>query len=267
MEPKIKAVVFDWAGTVVDYGSLAPVKAFEKVFREEGIHLTDEEIRKPMGLSKREHIRKLFEIPWVSNHWVETYNRKPSEEDIDVLYREFESTLFKILPDFSEPISGSVQVVDDLRRMGIKIGSTTGYTTEMIETVAKTAKTFGFEPDTVVTSDNFPGGRPYPWMCYQTAIDLQVYPMNRMVKVGDTVTDIQEGINAGMWTVAIVKGSNELGLSRQQVEEMDPVRLKELMEIVEENFYEAGADFVIDEIGGFVEVIEEIDKGSLIKDT
>ena len=257
---RINAVVFDWAGTVVDYGSLAPVKAFKEAYRKKGIHLADEEIRKPMGLSKREHIRKLFDIPDVSSHWVELYNRKPNEEDVNVLYDEFESTLFKILPNYSEPIPGAVQVVEDLRRMGIKIGSTTGYTTHMIRTVAETARSFGYEPDTVVTPDNFPGGRPYPWMCYQNAIDLQVYPMKSMVKVGDTVTDIEEGINAGMWTVGVIKGSNELGLSRQKVEEMESTQLEKKMKTVEEKFYEAGADFVIGEISELVGIIKEINK-------
>lgn len=257
---RINAVVFDWAGTVVDYGSLAPVKAFKEAYRKKGIHLTDEEIRKPMGMSKREHIRKLFDIPDVSSHWVELYNRKPNEEDVNVLYDEFESTLFKILPNYSEPIPGTVQVVEELRRIGIKIGSTTGYTREMINTVAKTAKSFGYEPDTVVTSDKLPGGRPYPWMCYQNAIDLQIYPMSQMVKVGDTITDIKEGINAGMWTVGVIKGGNELGFSKQQVENMEPAQLKRSMRTVEEKFYKAGVDFVIGEISELVGVIEEINK-------
>lgn len=52
MSIRIEAVIFDWAGTVVDYGCFAPVEAFRQAFEEAGIHPAVEEIRKPMGLSQ-----------------------------------------------------------------------------------------------------------------------------------------------------------------------------------------------------------------------
>lgn len=142
--------------------------------------------------------------------------------------------------------------------MRIKIGSTTGYTSEMIKVVAETSKQYGYEPDTVVTPDHFREGRPYPWMCYQNAINLKVYPTTQMVKVGDTVNDIQEGVNAGMWSVGVIKGGNEMGLSEEQVNELEPSQLNKKMESIATKFYEAGADFVIHEISELVGVIERI---------
>ena len=56
MDRKIEAVIFDWAGTTVDYGCFAPVQAFSEVFKEFGVTPTMEEVRKPMGMLKIDHI-------------------------------------------------------------------------------------------------------------------------------------------------------------------------------------------------------------------
>jgi beta-phosphoglucomutase-like phosphatase (HAD superfamily) len=52
---KIKAVIFDWAGTTVDYGSFAPVKGFVDGFKSIGFDITNEMAREPMGLLKIDH--------------------------------------------------------------------------------------------------------------------------------------------------------------------------------------------------------------------
>ena len=57
----VKAVIFDWAGTVVDYGSLAPMGAFVETFAEFGVAITIDEARGPMGMAKRPHIAALTE--------------------------------------------------------------------------------------------------------------------------------------------------------------------------------------------------------------
>lgn len=96
-------------------------------------------------------------------------------------------------------------------------------------------------------------------MCYENAKLLGVYPMSAMVKVGDTVSDIREGKNAGMWTVGVVKGGSELGWSREQVAEADPVLLAQKAAEAAERFRQAGAHFIIDEIGKLDEVLDEIE--------
>lgn len=59
---KIEAVIFDWAGTTVDFGCFAPVQAFVEVFKHFGIEPTMEEVRKPMGMLKRDTLKPCF--PW-----------------------------------------------------------------------------------------------------------------------------------------------------------------------------------------------------------
>ena len=65
----IRMVVFDWAGTVVDYGSSAPAQVFDQVFLGEGIPLTRQEINGPMGMEKKDHIRALLSLDRVRTAW------------------------------------------------------------------------------------------------------------------------------------------------------------------------------------------------------
>ena len=86
--------------------------------------------------------------------------------------------------------------VADFRKRGLKIGSTTGYTGEMMKLLLGEAKKRGYEPDSSVCATDVPAGRPEPWMCLQNAMNLQTYPMEAFVKIGDTLPDISEGLNA-----------------------------------------------------------------------
>lgn len=76
--PKIEAVIFDWAGTTVDFGSTSPVSAFMEAFRRAGVEVTDEETRAPMGLLERDHIRTMLRMPRIEKTWREHYNRAPN---------------------------------------------------------------------------------------------------------------------------------------------------------------------------------------------
>lgn len=62
---RIEAVIFDWAGTTVDYGCFAPVQAFVEAFKSFGIEPTMEEVRKPMGMLKIDHIRTMMQMETV----------------------------------------------------------------------------------------------------------------------------------------------------------------------------------------------------------
>ena len=56
MTSDLKAVIFDWAGTMVDFGSVAPVMALRDAFDAEGVPVTDAEIRTHMGRTMRGHV-------------------------------------------------------------------------------------------------------------------------------------------------------------------------------------------------------------------
>ncbi|MBP3965657.1 phosphonoacetaldehyde hydrolase [Paenibacillus sp. DLE-14] len=254
----IKGVILDWAGTAVDYGCFAPVAVFIEVFANKGIDITWEEARKPMGMLKIDHLRTLCEMERIAGLWEDKYGRTPNDVDVNEMYADFERLLFSILANYAEPIRGVIALMERLREQGIKIGSTTGYTFEMMKVVSAEAKKRGYAPDCLVTPDDVPAGRPYPWMIYENAIRLGLYPMKHMAKAGDTISDIQEGVNAGVWTVGILKGSSELGLTEAEVAACPPEELKEKLQAVELKYRAAGAHYVIDSIGELDTVIAEI---------
>ncbi|CAM5790485.1 MULTISPECIES: phosphonoacetaldehyde hydrolase [Brevibacillus] len=254
----IQAVIFDWAGTTVDYGCFAPLDVFLEVFKKKGIEVMHEEAREPMGMLKWDHINTMCQMERIAGLWKEKYGRYPEKKDVDMLYADFEPMLFSILRNYTTPIPGVLELVDRLRRAGIKIGSTTGYTAEMMAIVAPEAKKRGYAPDSLVTPTEMPAGRPYPWMCYQNAINLGVFPMKHVIKVGDTTSDIREAVNAGAWAVGVIKGSSELGMTEREVLECDPDLLADRMEAVAKRFKEAGADYVIDSIGELDTLIPKI---------
>ena len=214
----VKAVILDWAGTTVDHGSLAPVAALQRVFAENGLAITTGEARKDMGVLKKDQIRFILSGERVRQEWTRTRGRAPAEEDVESLFRDFLPKQAEILAEFSDPIDGVPETVEAWKAAGLRIGSTTGYTRKLLNIVSATAAPRGYAPDTSVTPDEAGGGRPAPFMCYRNAIALGVYPLWAIVKIGDTPSDITEGRNAGMWTIAITRTGNEIGLSKAQLE-------------------------------------------------
>lgn len=256
---KIESVIFDWAGTTVDYGCFAPVQAFAEVFKHFGIEPTMEEVRKPMGMLKRDHIKTMLEMERIHALWLEEYGYEPQEKDIDALYGLFEEKLMSILDRFAEPKPYVLETVQTLREMGIKIGSTTGYTDEMMAVVTRKAKEAGYEPDAWF-SPNAVGnaGRPYPFMIFKNMETLKVSGVQNVVKVGDTVSDIREGKQAGVISVGVVEGSSEMGLSEEEYNGLSETEKETLCAEVEKTFQEAGADYIIRNMGELVPLIASL---------
>ncbi|WP_274950122.1 phosphonoacetaldehyde hydrolase [Bacteroides cutis] len=257
---KIECVIMDWAGTAVDYGCFAPVAAFVESFKQMGVNVTPAETRAHMGLTKIEEIRALFAIERVAEEFHRKYGRTSDENDVRECYKRFQDVLFATLEGYSNPIPGVVEVIAGLRTKGIKIGSTTGYTKSMMDVVIPIAEKKGYKTDTCVTSDHLPGGRPKPYMIYQNMCLLDVPSRFSVLKYGDTIADIREGVNAGVWSVGVVMGSNELGLSEEETRNLSMGELKCRMAKVRDRMYAAGADYVVDTIAELPMLIEDINE-------
>ncbi|WP_022666379.1 phosphonoacetaldehyde hydrolase [Desulfospira joergensenii] len=255
----VQAVVLDWAGTAVDYGCIGPAAVFVDVFAQKDIEVSHEEARKFMGLAKKDHIQGMCGLPRVAEAWKKRYGQGPEEADIEELYEQTAVMMVQTLSHHSDPIDGVVPVVEEMRKMGLKIGSSTGYVKEMMDVLVPLAKEKGYHPDAIVCSSDVPAGRPYPWMCYANAIRLETYPMEAMVKIGDTLTDIEEGQNAGMWTVGITRTGNELGLTREETRALEPAELNRRLVKIEARFKQAGAHYILERTADILPVLEEID--------
>jgi phosphonoacetaldehyde hydrolase len=254
----LKAVILDWAGTAVDYGSFAPTAVFLRLFESRGLRITADDARSGMGLMKKDHLRTILARPAVAEAWKVEHGTSASEADIDYLFNDFVPMQTSVLKEFAEPIPGLLNVVKELREQDMKIGTTTGYLRSMMEVLAPQAKKNGYVPDCIVCPDEVPAGRPYPWMCYENAIQLGVFPMQAMVKVGDTLVDIEEGLNAGMWTVGLSLTGNLLGLNHAEVKALSKIEKKEARNRIEGQLYQGGAHYVIDGIWDLLKVLEDI---------
>lgn len=257
---RLKGVVLDWAGTIVDHGSLAPVHTLIRLFESTGIRITEPEARRDMGLPKKDHIAAILRAPRVIEAWAARNGHPPSIADLDALYASFIPLQFSCLEEFSTLIPGVAEAADRMRARGLKIGTSTGYTRAMLEVVLAKAAAQGFIPDASVVPEEVGSGRPGPYMAVLNAVRMHVWPMESMVKVGDTIADIEEGLNAGMWAVGVAATGNMIGLSQASFDALEETERDRRLEAARSLLLEAGAHFVIDGVAEIDAVLDAIDE-------
>jgi phosphonoacetaldehyde hydrolase len=197
----LKAIIFDWAGTVVDFGSLCPINAFQTAFKAKGITVMPDDIHRFMGIHKREHIQAILALPEVIAKWQTTHGKKADARDVDSLYEIAEQNMLETVADSATPVPYLAEVLAVIRKQGFKIGSTTGYTSPLMERLVPAAARRGYSPDFRIASDQVRQGRPWPWMIFKNLEQLKICPPATVVKLGDTIADVEEANNGayGRW--------------------------------------------------------------------
>ncbi|AMB98480.1 phosphonoacetaldehyde hydrolase [Aerococcus urinaehominis] len=246
---KFDLLICDWAGTTVDFGSFAPIEALDLAFKENGVEATDAEIREPMGMTKIDHIRTMFNMPRIEQVWQECHGRQATDDDVEKVYQTFNASILKTLDSdkFAQPKPGVLDTIAALEAAGMQIGSTTGYTSEMMAALTPHTTKLGYQPATYKTADDVDGyGRPYPYMIFAVMKELEVDDVRRVIKVGDTISDIKEGLNAGVYSTAVLEGSSEMGLRQEEYEALSKDAQDQLKADLKAKFEAAGADQVFD---------------------
>lgn len=256
---RIQLVIFDWAGTTVDHGCFAPVAAFIDALAAHGVELAVGEARQPMGLHKRDHIRALLAIPAVAERWRIAHRRDWNESDIQRIYETFLPLQAETAPRHSELVPGILECTATLRERGVKIGTTTGYPREIAEPVIAAARRQGYDPDHNVCADEVPAGRPAPWMIHENMQALDVYPARCIVKVGDTVPDIEEGLNASVWSVGVTRTGSEVGCTADEFEELPESEKKARQDQAGRKLTVAGAHHVITTVTELGDLLPELE--------
>ena len=223
MNSEVQMVVFDMAGTTVDEGKIV-YKSVQKALQEAGISLSLEQVFAIGGWNKKEGIR----------HLLDTYTG--STEKVDLVHQRFLEIANAAYASGEgiQEMPGTTEVFQELKNRGIKVVLDTGYFRDMANVLIQH---MGWDQknliDYSVTSDEVEKGRPYPYMIQKAMEQLEIEDPAKVVKVGDTLADIEEGKNAGCgWIVAIASGT----VSEEKLKENKPTKviheLKELLELI-----------------------------------
>jgi phosphonoacetaldehyde hydrolase len=252
------AIVFDWAGTTVDFGSRAPLEVFLEVFRRRGIELTTGEVRGPMGLAKDLHIAALLELPRVREAWLVRHGVAPAAADVASMYEEFLPLQTEILRARTALIPGVAAAVSRLHELGLKIGATTGYARSLMDVVEPLAAAAGYAPAANVCADEVERGRPAPDMNLKVLKLLAVNDPRRAIAVDDTPLGIEAGKAIGMLTIAVTITGNSLGLDAATVAALPAAELERQHEIISAGFLAAGADHAVRSVAEIPALLEKL---------
>jgi len=258
VEYPISAVVFDWAGTLIDFGSRAPMDTFVQVFREFGVNISIEDAREPMGMAKLDHIKALGKMAHVANQWTQVHGTSFDDHAARRIYDRFLPINVQVVSDYGDLIGGAASTVSRLRQDGVRIGTTTGYTREVMERVIECARQQSLEVDSIVCAGDLWAGRPTPAMMWRSFIDLEVTDPASVIKVDDTPVGISEGLLAGTWTVGVVASGNETGLSLDEWQALTPQAQQQQLTRASRRLLEAGAHFVIPTVADLLDVVDII---------
>lgn len=256
----IEAVLLDWAGTTMDFGCIAPARVFVEVFKRKNVPITMEEARAPMGAHKRVHIQRITELDSVRSRWQQVHGRLPNEDDVSAMFADFVPLQVACLSEYSALIPGTLDVIAQLRQRGMKIGSTTGYLPEMMKVNQEDAKRQGYEPDATVCAGDVPHGRPYPYMCLLNVVKLGATTVQACVKIDDTIPGVEEGLNAGMWTIGLAVSGNEVGMPLDEWKALPEVEQQAKRRRAYARMWQCGAHYTVDTIADIMPCIDDIQR-------
>ena len=200
---KYSAVIFDLSGVLVDFGMHAPVLAVSRAFRNENIHIPENNIRQNIYKNQQFYIKSLCNFNNCSYKY-------------DYIYNDYlnELIILNNSPEFNEPINGAVNTMKILKEQGFKIGITTFYNNNVFNIIDKSFKRNGLLYDSVVCNNEVLLGTPEPFMLYKISNRLKV-PTNKCIKIGESRLNILEGLNAKVDTINVIDSSNTMGYDEQ----------------------------------------------------
>jgi phosphonoacetaldehyde hydrolase len=256
----IRAVMFDWAGTVIDHGSRAPIVALLEALAAYGVQIDEATARGPMGRSKRDHIAQLFALADVKAQWQAAHQREATEADIDRIYERFVPRQCEVALLHTDLIDGVPELMRWLGEHDIRVGSTTGYPASVMEKLVPLAREKGFAPEAVVCASDVPAGRPAPWLLWECAKRMNVYPASACVAVDDTPVGIEAARNAGMWAIGVTASGNEVGLSVDAWNDLLVSEKQDRIDVASARLRDAGAHAVVYSVKELAQILSCLDE-------
>ncbi|MEK5507604.1 HAD hydrolase-like protein [Paenibacillus sp. FSL P4-0113] len=254
----IQAVIFNLESTLLDPGGRGLTQGMRDIFRWKGIQVTEEQVSHGRGMPIRDHIANVLGLSEVRKKWLECFGAHPGRVDIEHIYLELVPVLRSLIQG-AEPAIGIDRALQELQDRRIQSGATASCPMEMLSHVFTPAQS-PYTLDCMVAPCEVSQGRPYPWMIYEIAHRLQVFPLSDIVKVGDTVADMQEGRNAGVWTIGVLNHNESVTTVAQTTSHEAEDRVAE--ERRRQSVYglkRAGAHIVMNSVADLPRILREIE--------
>ena len=194
-------VVFDMAGTTVNEDNVV-YKTLQKAINKKGFDFTlDQVLAEGAGKEKLEAIQSILKV----------YARNTDKDLANEIYSDFMDLLSKAYEDIDVlPQPNAEELFEILKKRNIRVILNTGYNADIADSlVKKLGWKKGIEFDSLITSSDVEKNRPDPEMI-DLAMDIYgVIDPKKVIKVGDSIIDIEEGQNAGcVLNVGITTGAH-----------------------------------------------------------
>ena len=257
---KVQALVLDWSGTIADAYVIAPAVVFVEVFKNQGVEISMEEARGPMGLRKDLHIKMLTEDPVIAERWKSIKGKYPDQSDVDAMFKDFVPLQLECLRKYTTILPGVKDVLVALQKLDIKIGASTGFVRSMVDILLEDSIKQGFTPDATVAGDEvINGARPAPHMVWKNLDLMNISEIKSVVKCDDTVSGVGEALNAGCWGVGLVRYSNYMNINSLDEEAtLSEAEIQRRMDHTRKILEQSGAHYVIDSLVDLPAVIDDI---------
>lgn len=197
----IDLVALDMAGTTIDDHGLV-YEALRECVEETGATVALSDLQRWMGTDKVQAIRALMRIGGLV----------PDDVAVDAAFERFREILTQSYRDTPPlAIPGVVEMLAELRRRGVKVALTTGFSADVVEPLlASLGWTAGpgstDTVDAVVTTSDVAAGRPAPYLIHHAMEQTGAIDVRRVIAVGDTVVDLAAAENAGVIGVGVLTG-------------------------------------------------------------
>jgi len=261
------AIFIEIEGCLLDHGNMVTVNAIRSLFQERGIEITDIEAASHLSghlvgtdvTCKKTHLRHVL-MKTCAEKWKVAKGSAPTEWDLESLFKDFSRIIIDEVKTV-KPISGAQDAIKSIKDQGMKVAITANFTGDASDAWLRHTNFHGFEVDGCMSCADVPNPNragtfscvlPDPWRCMALAANLGIFPMSTIIRVSTTKNGIEEGLNAGMWTVALsttglVEPFNHAG-------EKEPARTRR----VQEGFYRLGCHYVIDGVWDLPRTIDKI---------
>lgn len=199
----IELVVFDLAGTTVKDNKDVH-RVLQHALAGEGVEISIDDANDVMGIPKPVAIRQLLEKRYAGPLSI-------SEEWIDKIHENFVTSMIRFYETDASvgEKPGVSETFKKLKERKLKVAVDTGFDRKITNALlSRLGWTERGLIDASVTSDEVPRGRPYPDLVFKAMELTGVMAAEHVAKVGDTASDMQEGMAAGCgWVIGVTTGA------------------------------------------------------------